>query len=148
MSISSNARDFSSSLTKFADNTTGSIEKVIRKSCIDLYRAIVEKTPVDMGRAKASWGLSTYNSNDVISEDKEGMSFNEINEIIESTVSDFTFSVHDDQVVIYNNLEYITVLESGDGSKQAPLGMVSISLTEFTAFFNDRLKEMDGAGSI
>jgi hypothetical protein len=142
MDISNNAADFSKSLLELADYTTGSVEKVIRKSCIDLYRAIVEKTPVDTGRAKASWGLSTNHAEDVQG-DSGGYSFNEIEGIIKENVSDFKFDIHDDEVVIYNNLEYISELEDGT-SQQAPTGMVAISLAEFTAFFNEALSGLDG----
>ena len=139
--ISNNAADFSNALTALADHTTGSIEKVIRKSCIDLYRSIVEKTPVDTGRAKASWGLSTHHTND---EASENMTPEEAVQVVSETMSDFKFTVHDDQVIIYNNLEYIEALENGHSQGQAPAGMVSISLVEFTAKFNNDLQDIEG----
>jgi len=138
--ISNNAADFSNALTALADHTTGSIEKVIRKACIDLYRSIVEKTPVDTGRAKASWGLSTHHAND---EASENMTPEEAVQVVSDNISDFTFKAQDDQVIIYNNLEYIEYLENGT-SQQAPSGMVSLSLVEFTAFFNNALRDIEG----
>jgi len=138
--ISNNAADFSNALTALADHTTGSIEKVIRKACIDLYRSIVEKTPVDTGRAKASWGLSTHHTND---EASENMTPEEAVQVVSDNISDFTFKAQDDQVIIYNNLEYIEYLENGT-SQQAPSGMVSLSLVEFTAFFNNALRDIEG----
>jgi len=143
--ISTNAADFSRSLMAMADYVDGSIEKVIRKACIDLYRAIAEKTPVDTGRAKASWSLSTNYADDKATE--EDYSYNEVKQIIKDNVSGFKLSIHDDQVVIYNNMEYIDILESGTGSGQAPNGMVSISLVEFTAFFNNVLQGLEGLSS-
>lgn len=140
--ISNNAADFSKSLLELADYTTGSVEKVIRKACIDLYRAIVEKTPVDTGRAKASWGLSTNHAED-IRNNPDGYTGSEIRQIVSENVSDFKVSIHDDTVTIYNNLEYIKYLEDGT-SQQAPTGMVAISLAEFTAFFNEALSGLDG----
>ena len=138
--ISNNAADFSNALTALADHTTGSIEKVIRKACIDLYRSIVEKTPVDTGRAKASWGLSTHHADD---EASENMTPEEAVQVVSDNISDFTFKAQDDQVIIYNNLEYIEYLENGT-SQQAPSGMVSLSLVEFTAFFNNALRDIEG----
>ena len=138
--ISNNAADFSNALTALADHTTGSIEKVIRKAFIDLYRSIVEKTPVDTGRAKASWGLSTHHTND---EASENMTPEEAVQVVSDNISDFTFKAQDDQVIIYNNLEYIEYLENGT-SQQAPSGMVSLSLVEFTAFFNNALRDIEG----
>ena len=140
--ISTNAADFSRSLMALSDHIDGSIEAVIRKACIDLYRAIVEKTPVDTGRAKASWGLSVDFSEDK-SEERE-YSTSEISQIVQDNVSGFRFDIHSDRVVIYNNLEYIEALEDGHSQGQAPSGMVSISLVEFTAFFNNALRDAEG----
>lgn len=144
--ISSNAVDFAKSVTALSEKLNDSVEKGIRKACIDLYRAIVEKTPVDTGRAKASWGLTTYHANDS-KNDPDGYSINEIATIIDANVKGFDFSVHDDQVIIYNNLEYIEYLENGT-SQQAPQGMVAISLSEFTAFFNNAIQKIEGIESI
>ena len=140
--ISNNAADFSKSLMALCSHVDGSIEKVIRKSCIDLYRRIVERTPVDTGRAKASWSISTVHADDV-QHDPDGFSYNEIATIVNNNVSDFSVSVHDNQVVIYNNLEYISELENGT-SDQAPTGMVAISLSEFTEHFNNALQDIEG----
>ena len=139
--ISNNAADFSRSLMAIADYVEGSFEKVIRKAMIDLYRAIVTETPVDTGRAKASWGLDIVPSNYVAPE-KE-YSDEEIKQIVSETVSDFKFSIHDSTVFIYNNLEYIEGLEDGD-STQKPAGMVTVSLAAFTAHFNNSLREYQG----
>lgn len=140
--IAGNAADFSKSLQSLYDYVNGSIEKVIRKACIDLYRSIVERTPVDTGRAKANWQISTSDS-DYVRGDVDGFSFNEIKTIVEDEISDFRFELHDGVVIIYNNLEYIEALENGS-SQQAPAGMVSVSLVEFTNHFNRALAEFEG----
>lgn len=137
-----NAAAFSKSLKALAGYATGNVEKVIRKTCIDLYRRIVERTPVDTGRAKANWQMSTTTTASELY-DKDGYSFNEINEIVSAEISDFTFELGDDQVFIYNNLEYIPYLEDGS-STQAPAGMVEISLVEFTNYFNLELGKLEG----
>lgn len=140
--VHGNAADFAKSLNALADYATKSVEQVIRKSCIDLYRKVVERTPVDAGRAKGNWMISTTDSNHTM-DDKDGFSLNEIKSIIEGEIRDFSFDIHDDQVIIYNNLEYIPMLENGT-SRQAPAGMVSVSLVEFTNHFNQALAEFEG----
>ncbi|HCY86594.1 MAG TPA: hypothetical protein DHV36_15780 [Desulfobacteraceae bacterium] len=140
--VSENAAGFASSLMALADYVDGSVEKVIRKACIDLYRAIVERTPVDTGRAKANWMISTSDRDLTIDHD-DGFSFAEINALIDEEAMGFSFELHDDVVIITNNLEYISELENGT-SKQAPRGMVSVSLAEFTAHFNAALAGLEG----
>ena len=139
--ISDSAADFSKSLMTMADYVDGSIVQIVKKACIDLYRRIVERTPVDTGRAKASWGLSIFNSADVATKSKYSES--QISEIINTEVRDFTTKRLGTQVVIYNNLEYIEFLENGS-SGQAPTGMVTVSLVEFETHFNLALEGLKG----
>lgn len=136
-----NATEFAESLIKFADHTTGSIEKVIRKACIDLYRSIVRMTPVDTGRARSNWMISTTEDNRILVQNSEGTF--DVDSIISAEISNFSFGVHDSKIIIYNNLEYIEALESGSSS-QAPAGMVAISITEFSNYFNEAVKEFEG----
>ncbi len=141
-SMSNNAADFSRSLMDLAHYAEKNIEQVIRKACIDLYRSIVEKTPVDTGRAKASWGISTTGAA-APQTNETGYSQSELVGIIDGYVSDFKLTVNDSTVTIVNNLEYMEYLEDGT-SQQAPYGMVALSLAEFEAYFNHRLKGLEG----
>ena len=141
--ISNNSAGFSKSLMAMMDYVDGSMEKIIRKACIDLYRRIVERTPVDTGRAKANWALSTSPDANPDIQDPDGFSYNEIKSINDNEVSGFTFDLHDDVVWITNNLEYIEQLEN-ETSVQAPAGMVAVSLAEFEAHFNNELQGLEG----
>lgn len=138
--VSSNAAAFSQSLMRLMDRVDGSIDAVIRKSCIDLYRRIALKTPVDTGRAKLNWQISTVDSGAVKGEEGRRYSDSEIQAFIDAEVGEFDLTIRDDQVWIYNNVEYIPDLEGGY-SNQAPEGMVAVSLAEFTAHFNRYLAE-------
>jgi len=140
--IQTSAAGFSDALMDMADYVDESIEQVIRKACIDLYTAIVERTPVDTGRAKGSWQLSTHHSN-FVEPESTAISTSDIASIVNDNVSGFNMDVQDEQVVIYNNLEYIEHLENGT-SQQAPAGMVSVSLMEFEQFFREALQGLDG----
>ena len=138
--ISPNAAAFSNALMGLAEFVDGSFEKVVRKTCFDLYTRIIKRTPVDTGRAKASWGIGTEHSDAVAPKgeyavtDLEHYSPSDISSAMTSSSGGFTFTVDDDQVIIYNNVEYIADLENGS-SQQALSGMVALSLAEFTAHF-------------
>lgn len=137
--IAHSAAEFSRQLDQLSVYIEGDVAAVIRKACLDLYRRIVERTPVDTGRAKASWGISTTGNNDV--KEYSGWSNNEIIRIINKNISDFDFSIEDETVYIVNNTEYISHLESGS-SQHAPSGMVAISLTEFSDHFRKALSTL------
>lgn len=139
---SMNAEGFSKALMDLSDHIDGEVSKVIRKGCIDLYARIVARTPVDSGRAKMNWQLSTSGHSSERMEDPDGYSVSEIAGHINSETSEFRLDINDDTVTLYNNLEYISNLEAGD-SQQAPQGMVAISLAEFEQHFREALA---GAG--
>ena len=145
--IPGNAAAFAASLNQLAGYMTSNVEKVIRKTCIDLYKTLVIKTPRDTGRAAASWGISTRDTTLAAEPPKEGwpedVRDQKIDEFVGKELQGFSFDIHDDKVTIYNNLEYIPVLEGGS-SRQAPSGMVSVSLLEFTSHFNKAIADIEG----
>ena len=141
--IQKNAAGFSAALMELCNEVDGNVVAIIKKACFDLYAAIIKRTPVDTGRAKASWGIGTEYSDEVLPPgDYAG---NDMVQMVgNSTNGLFTFTINDEQVVIYNNLDYISYLESGHGSAQAPSGMVAISLAEFEAHFRAALAKIRG----
>jgi hypothetical protein len=131
------AAGFSAALMELCTEVDGSVVAVIKKACFDLYAAIVKRTPVDTGRAKASWGIGVEHSDAVLPPGEYGD--NGIVQMVgDATDGIFSFNVNDDQIVIYNNLDYISDLEDG-ASDQATTGMVAISLAEFEAHFRAAL---------
>lgn len=137
--ITNSAAEFSRQINQLVAYVEDNSEQIIKKACVDLYRRIVERTPVDTGRAKASWGISTGSDVPAVSAGK--LSDSEIAEIINSHVGEFRFGIDDDQITIMNNLEYISYLEA-KGSQQAPVGMVAVSLTEFNDHFRKALESL------
>ena len=77
-------------------------------------------TPVDTGRARASWTIAVNQANrHVMPEGRYPAMPN----------PGFLDVRPGDSVVISNNLPYITALENGH-SRQAPFGMVAVSIQE------------------
>ena len=101
---------------------------IVKKVVIDAYARIVDRTPVDTGRARASWqfGINTEPQGKV----PEGDYRSQISGIVAETVSEIE-AAPAAVWFIANNLDYIEALEAG-WSKQAPAGMVSLTLREIT----------------
>lgn len=129
---------FSDDIIKFSKKTNESVEQVMRASAISMFSTIVQRTPVDTGRARANWlytqdtpSSSTVESGPDKREADTGSSSKIAQEIKPG-------SKH----IITNNLPYIEKLESGDGSSQAPRGMVKVSVTEFKAMIKEAVREV------
>jgi len=126
-SIQTNASDFAAEMRRLGDFVDLNYEAIVSKTVIDLFRAIIRRTPVDTGRARANWFLG-YDPDDAIGE-------HDWTDAIE-----FGYDPNKGVTIwIYNNLEYIIPLEEG-WSDQAPQGMVSRSLIEFNQFLQAAIR--------
>lgn len=108
-----------SSVKKAIDKTRLDANKKLRKLYIKIYRNIILGTPVDTGRARANWFLTTGRaSNQIIDSNRVS---------IVKGLRSMPKIVLDEKVYISNNLPYINELEFGS-SKQAPDGWVRAEL--------------------
>ena len=95
------------------------IDEQVRSATIGLFTGIRKMTPVDTGRARGNWQCT-------IGSPFVGENDNGSNSQIISTIPEHAGSV----VYLSNNLPYISALEYGH-SKQAPAGMVRVSIARF-----------------
>jgi len=97
---------------------------------LELSSKIILKTPVDTGTARTSWipTLGYYSNNTT-----ERSSLNEVQQV--------AFNDLNKTFYLINNLPYIKRLEYG-WSKQAPQGMVRLSIAEFQQVTRDAVLEV------
>lgn len=92
---------------------------------IRLFSAVILDTPVDTGRARGNWQISTTApaTGEVYNNDRSGRS---------AIALVNSFKIKNNRVVyLTNNLPYINRLEFDGHSKQAPAGMVRKNVTRF-----------------
>lgn len=108
------------------------IRDVVEKVAFDSHSKISKRTPVDTGRARASWMVTEGAPSDAVAEEGSHS----------KAVKAPDIQITGERVVyITNNLPYIEELENGS-SKQAPAGMVAISLREVEAEIEQFVKGM------
>ncbi len=139
---------FALDMNNFAKKCGEKADVVVRKVCLDLMSSIILKTPVDTGRARANWqatigqpagGVVAFSGDAGRGITAPSRSAASAQAVLAGAgaVSKASGNVF----WLTNNLPYISVLEfgrySGDGpntvggySKQAPAGMVRISIEE------------------
>jgi len=120
--MSANVRKFQSDLEAFAEKIDTDIGVVVTKLALDAWAGITERTPVDTGRARASWTIKESEPSDFIPD--KGAS-----EQPTEPVAQFDGT---DSVFITSALDYVRYLEDGS-SKQAPAGMIEVTLAELEA---------------
>jgi len=123
---------FSIDLAKFAQKAEKEMKTAIQKITMEAFKGVIEKTPVDTGRARANWGASvglpSPVKHDVAYVDPSGS----------AAIGAAAAKVFDwnciGSIYLCNNVEYISELEYGS-SKQAPQGMVRVTLAEISAHY-------------
>ena len=121
------AKQFTLQLNKEIADTEEKIEDAISLIAMDSLRGVVMKSPVDTGRFRGNWIVSKNAANTTSSQvtDKNGgQTITKGSGVID------TFDMNtDSRIIIQNNLPYANRLENG-WSKQAPNGMVALTVVE------------------
>ena len=118
-SLMATGKKFAADLDRFADKMTIDLATFRRRVTLGLKEKIERRTPVDTGRLRASWAVSDGQpSTYVPAENSTG-----------SAPIQAQFSKPFDSSFIVSNLPYTVRVEFGY-SKQAPQGMVRISMAE------------------
>lgn len=117
---------FSIPLARLAETMKADLDTVVRKSTLQVFSAVVNRSPVATGRFRANWnvskGAADFTTTD--STDKRRGSL-EAAKALTLSAGGITY--------LSNGLPYADRLEYGY-SKQAPSGMVRLSAQEFDAY--------------
>lgn len=117
-------------LERFAEKAGDRATEVVRKVAIEVLSSVVLKSPVDTGRFRGNWNVAyggiDYSTDSA--EDKNGSAaiYRGVSYLLSSNLPGAT-------IYITNNLPYAHRLEDGY-SKQAPNGMVRLTVVEFNQF--------------
>lgn len=120
---------FELDLRDFEKAIAGDIAEFMQKTVFEIYKSITIKSPVDTGRFKGNWNIGIGAPNYTVQESATSTPLG-----TPMSVSSELFKIDGTKpVYIANGLPYAARLETGY-SKQAPIGMVDITLTEYRAF--------------
>jgi len=101
------------------------------KLAFELLTRIVFRTPVDTGRARGNWQIGIGEAPTGLTEDDEDGSQTNAEGL--RRLGEYTSGVV--TIWIVNNVNYISFLEDGSSQRQAPAGMVALSLAEVETIF-------------
>jgi len=128
---------FDLDIARFVAKANGNIDLVVRKIALDLFKRVIMKSPVDTGRFKGNWqvAIGAIPAGTLEVNDKDGSA-------TIAKVTAETLGLKAGEVIyLVNNLEYARSLEFGH-SKQAPAGMVRISVLEYGAVVTKAVSEV------
>jgi len=128
--VFSNLAQFNKELDAFSKKVPAMATVMQKKVVLEALRRLVEKTPVDTGRARGNWQVTIASpaEGQVEVTDSDGAAT-----LVKGLAS--LIGLPNFQIVwISNNVDYIEKLEHG-GSKQAPEGMLAITFEELRNMF-------------
>jgi hypothetical protein len=123
---------FVAQIAEFVAKAKGNADLVVRKIALDMFARVIMKSPVDTGRFKGNWqcAIASIPAGTIEIDDKSGT----------ATIGRVTAAAlgvkAGDVIYLVNNLEYARALEYGH-SKQAPEGMVRLTIVEFQGIVSD-----------
>lgn len=133
-------------LTKYAKAKDEQIKTVRKKVAMAIYSGVVQRTPVDTGRARGNWVIGIGEDIQTATERTGDCSGQEIPKLNSAN--------GDETIYISNNLPYIAKLEYGGYSKksdsgktingyskQAPQGMVGVTMARIKDKVEQIVKE-------
>lgn len=127
---------FTLDIQRFADKAKGNMDLVVRKVALDIFGRVIEKSPVKSGRFKSNWLCA-------IGAIPEGTTLAvDVTAAITQVEAAALGVKAGDVVYLVNNLPYGPRLEFG-WSKQAPAGMVRLTVQEFGAVVDQAASEVD-----
>ncbi len=116
-----NLNDFVLDLSKFQELTAEELRRVQKKVAFDGLWKVTQKTPVDTGRARANWTLAAEEPDETILPEGHYAQPNAPGSLENLGLFGMVW--------LNNQLPYAPELEDGS-SKQAPAGMVKVSVVE------------------
>jgi hypothetical protein len=128
---------FTAQIGQFVQKAQGNMDLVVRKVAFEMFSRVIQKSPVDLGRFKSSWlvSINAVASGDPGTIDKSGApSLERVNAAVLELKAG-------DMISMVSNLAYANRLEYGY-SKQAPAGMVRITVGEFNGVVDQAASEL------
>jgi hypothetical protein len=117
---------FALNLAKQIEAAKAQSELVAKKTMIELFNRVIQKSPVDTGRFRANWNCSIGSPDLSTSQAIDPSGSGAISKATSTVVS---YTLNGQSVFLTNNLPYADRLENG-WSKQAPNGIVRLSVME------------------
>lgn len=132
--MTGNARQFALEIDREFAEQMGDVHQAVAWIGLEAIKRVVMKSPVHTGRFKGNWALSVgmIDTATTVAVDPSGGAT-----ISRGQAAIAPYATREDFPMVYiqNNLPYAEPLENGH-SKQAPAGMVALTVAELAAIWN------------
>ena len=131
------AASFALQVDSLIDKMNGGADALVRRIALEIWNEITKRTPVDTGRARAAW-MASIDSPSTKNFPEGTYAAPSEPDLSEATIKNLIY--------VTNNVDYIQHLEEGT-SKQAPAGMVRVTLAQVRAELETLIAKNAGTNS-
>lgn len=128
---------FAAQLQAFGDFVQEEADQVFRIVATEVGQSVINLTPVDTGRALSNWNAGIDSPDDTYRETEDPMD----SQTSSRLASEFSTLKFSDTAYITNATPHVPFLEYGS-SKQAPHGMVRVTLARFDNIVQDAVRRV------
>jgi hypothetical protein len=141
---------FAADISRFVNKTGIRADEVLRSIALQGLRGVVQRTPVDTGRCRASWRVA-INQADAsvepeIKKGKDQPAPVDASAVIGEGSGIIAAAKFGDSIYITNNLPYAPALEQGH-SQQAPAGMLAVTFAELENAVSQMVGSVQSGGA-
>lgn len=138
--VVTSAKDFHTALAQIADATYEDLWDGVFQITAQFCYGVADRTPHDTARAKGSWQIGFEPTEASLPETFKGT----VSEVMSAISAKIEKAASDERrpsiIYVSNNVQYIMQLEAGH-SRQAPQGMIALTLAELSAAIDRLVKE-------
>lgn len=128
--VITNLPAWQASIGRFTQGVMTRVLQAQKKLAFDVLRGIVQKNPVRTGRSRAGWFVSVGDAPRTDTSPPRQQAYPNASAVISRGENGIARTQPSQATWIYNNVEYIRRLEFDFFSRQAPQGMVRVTLSE------------------
>lgn len=124
---------FAADLRKLCDRAGDKAEMVVRKTALELQGGMIERTPVDTGRAKGSWQVGIGMVNAAPTDRRDTTPLGEKDSLAAAQAAEVALETWKpgQKIFLTLSLPYARRLENG-WSSQSPGGMVRLTVQDYS----------------
>lgn len=130
---------FRRDITNYIKKSKAATDDYARAVVLNIDQRLVLKSPVDTGRFRANWNIGNGSVNMMTSEDVDPTGYGQIGQAVAVIKS---MIINGQTIFISNSLPYAYRLEYEGWSKQAPQGMVRVTLAEINSVLKEAAFEV------
>jgi len=117
--ITGNFNEFQQQINKVLNKTQITMVQAVQKYSFDVFKGIVDNSPVDIGNLKSNWKIALNNATNEVNILDKSVSSQQAGNIAFQSLPKARATLMPDRWVIFNNVDYAVYVNDGTARQRA-----------------------------